>query len=135
MRVKYTLPGNEAGTVVEYVKDVPFDIPNGNSVKFFGIKRRALVESGSTIQFINGVPREVSITKPSEFLAGMDIPVKLVRGIVSIPTEVLQLKFNYSSRNEALYTQLLKELTAKDAYIEALKKKIESSPGQRAAPE
>lgn len=135
LRVKYALPGKTKAISAHYVKDMMVDIPNGNDVMFFGIRRRAFVESGATIKFKNGVPNEVSITKPSEMLAGFDLPVKLVRKIVSIPTELVQFKIDYSSKNEALYTQLKKELDAKDAYIEALKKKIDSSSGQRGAPD
>jgi len=134
LRVEYTLPGKTKESSIGYVRDVVFDIPNGNDVMFFGLRRRAFVDSGASIKFSNGVPAEVTITRPSEMLAGFDIPVRIVRNVVSIPAELIQLKFNYSSKNEALYAQLLKELTAKDAYIEALEKKAASSSSQKSAP-
>jgi len=128
-RVSYrvTTKKENVKTKNNFVQDFMFDIPNGSEVVFFGIKRRAFVEASTTVMFTNGIPTEVKIKKPSEVLAGADVPFKLINKFISIPTSIAQFKVSYSSENKKLYDALKAEGVAKDAYIEYLTKKNASS--------
>ena len=62
----------------------------------------------------------VTISKPSEVLAGLDIPLNVVKNIVSLPTDLIQLKFDFSKANTALIEQQVREVQAKDALRKAI---------------
>jgi TnpA family transposase len=65
----------------------------------------------------------MKVGKQSEVLGALDIPLDIVKSIVSLPTELIQFKMNYSSENKKLYDALLEEIQAKDALIDYLQER------------
>ena len=94
-------------------------LPNGAPILSFSPKRSPLVQRVTHVTLENGTLKEVSINKPSSVLAGVKIPLRILQAIVALPTELIQLKFNYSSTNEALLKSQAAELKALKDILEA----------------
>src|SRR3546814_13608980 len=56
------------------------------------VTRAAFVEKTTTIDFEEGTLKQVDISKPSEVLEIVSIPVEILKAIVAIPAELIQLK-------------------------------------------
>lgn len=94
-------------------------LPNDAPILSFSPKRSPLVQRVTHVTLENGTLKEVSINKPSSVLAGVKIPLRILQAIVALPTELIQLKFNYSSTNEALLKSQAAELKALKDILEA----------------
>jgi len=89
-------------------------LPNKSPTYMFDLTRSAFVKKTYDVKFESGFLTSAKINKPSELLAGVSLPVDLIKGIASIPAEIIQLKFNYNSNQQAL-------LEAEKAKFDSLK--------------
>lgn len=110
---KMTLLAWEAGSLVRKIERIVM-LPNESPTYLFDMKRSALVKKTYDVKFENGFLTSAKINKPSEWLAGVSLPVDILKGIASIPAELIQLKFNYNSNQQAL-------LDAEKAKFDSLK--------------
>jgi hypothetical protein len=83
------------------------------------VKRASFVSQTFAVTLQQGVPVEVIMNKPSTVLAVSAFPLNLARSLVSLPTNLLQLKLDYSSKNNEL-------LKAKDTEITNLIRLLET---------
>lgn len=108
-------------------------LPDESPIVAVDVDRAFFVKKVTKLAFSDGVLESVQIAKPSELLATAHLPLDIVESITSIPSEIVQLKINYSSDNEKLYEAQKKEIDAKNALIETLKKentaKVNGSSG------
>jgi hypothetical protein len=84
--------------------------PNAAPILSMDVKRAAFVSQSYVLSLQQGVPVEVTLNKPSQALALSAFPLTVARSLVSLPTNLIQLRIDYSSRQ----TELIK---AKDAQI------------------
>ncbi|OLN27023.1 hypothetical protein DVDV_2323 [Desulfovibrio sp. DV] len=77
-------------------------MPNESPAYLFDLRRTAFVKKTYAVQFENGFLTSAKINKPSELLAGVSLPVDIIKSIASIPAEIIQLKINYNSQQQAL---------------------------------
>jgi hypothetical protein len=69
----------------------------------------------TNLKFTNGVMSSVDLSKPSEVLGCLDIPLQIAKAFTSIPSELLTLKINQTNQETSLLkaqTDLLKAQTA-----------------------
>lgn len=109
-------------------------LPDESPVISIDISRAMFVENDAKLTFDHGVLTDVSIKKPSSTLKAATLPFNVLSEIIKLPTEILQLKFDYSSDSEKLYSKLLEEMKAKDALIEYQRKRLESQQGDNDMP-
>ena len=67
-------------------------LPNAAPILALDIKRPSFVKSTQTIEFENGLLKSWSITKPSEALGFVSIPVGAVKSIAAIPSELFTFR-------------------------------------------
>ena len=77
-------------------------LPNESPAYLFDLRRTAFVKKTYDVQFENGFLTSAKINKPSELLAGVSLPVDIIKSVASIPAEIIQLKINYNSQQQAL---------------------------------
>lgn len=87
--------------------------------------RYSLVEAKTEISFTDGLLSEVKTDQPSQAMAAAAIPGNILKEIISIPAEIIQLKFNVSSEKAKLYAKQQEELEAQRSLTEALAKEVE----------
>lgn len=112
-------------------------LPNEAEILTIPITRAAFVKKVTTVGFDDGLLTEVDINKPSEALAFMEIPLAIVKAIVAVPGELIQLKFDTTKGKTDLLTQQKNELEAEQA-LQKLREQIQSQatkPGNRTANE
>lgn len=104
-------------------------LPNEAPIMAIDLTRGAFIKKAMTLNFKNGILTQITVDKPSEVLAALDIPLDIAKAIVSLPTELIQFKVTYSSENKKLYDALLQEIQAKDALIDYLRAREEKGKG------
>src|SRR3546814_3040445 len=72
----------------------------------------------TTIDFEEGTLKQVDISKPSEVLEIVSLPVEILKAIVAIPAELIQLKIDTTNQEKNL-------IDAQKAHIETPLKLIE----------
>jgi hypothetical protein len=100
-------------------------LPNEAPIFSYGVRRSAFVQRITQVKFVNGCLSEVYVSKPSEALELARTPIKIVQAVASIPTNLIQLKFDVSSARTKLLTQQSNEIAATMALIEAQRKLLE----------
>ena len=96
-------------------------VPSTTKLVCIDLHRAAMVEKITNITFENGMPTEIQLEKPSEALAFFEIPLTAVKTLALLPTELLQVKINYSSKEKELAAARKAELEAKKALLDAIK--------------
>jgi hypothetical protein len=117
----YTLKimGPDKNVLVEQIVLLPNEAP----VLGIDVTRAALVEKVTELDFKNGTLQSIHIKKPSETLAFMEIPLSIVKGILSVPAEIIKIKIDYSSKNKQLIDAYKAELKAREE-LEKLRQEL-----------
>lgn len=77
-------------------------LPNGGPVAYIPIKAAPFVKTVNDVTFKDGSIASWDNTRPSEALEAVRLPVKVAKQILSVPTELLQLKVDLSSKEKAI---------------------------------
>lgn len=119
------LPYEFSFTLKEFAlyKNETISLPNEAPILAVNLTRGPFIAKKMSLTFKNGILTEMKVTKPSEVLAGLEIPLDIVKAIVAVPTELIQFKVSYSSENKKLYDALLQEIKAKDALIDYMRER------------
>lgn len=105
-------------------------LPNGAPIMAVDVTRACLVTKVTKLTFEKGTLKAVDINKPSEVSALVDIPIKVVKEVVSIPGELIKFKIDTSKNVTDFYTQKLAEEKAKDELINYLLEKTKKNQPQ-----
>ena len=89
-------------------------LPNEAPVLGIDITRTAFIEKITELDFEKGTLKSIHIKKPSEALAFADIPLSIIRGILSLPSELITVKVNNSNLNNQLMNAYKTELETKE---------------------
>lgn len=110
-------------------KSVQVMLPNKSPITAVSMKTGWLITTKYDVGFQDGMLTKLDVQHPSEIYSLIQIPINIAKDIMSIPSEILQLKFDYSSKDTALLDAQKKNIEAQDA----LKKKIEEIQGAGSA--
>jgi hypothetical protein len=111
-------PASDAKQLAGVIQKTLF-LPNEAPVLGYDLRRAALVTKGSSLIFQNGSLVEVGVSKPSEALEGVKIPLTIVKSIVALPTDLIQLKINLANSNNNLINAQAGQFTALSNYLVA----------------
>lgn len=104
------------------VTDIVVLLPNDSPVLQLVPRRSALVTRKTSITFEKGVPTAISFDRNSTAVAWASLPLDMAKAFLSVPTELVQLKFNYASTNSQLQTaDVTAEVTRLTKELEALR--------------
>lgn len=81
---------NKSPTPTE--KSVLLNLPNKSPVLSIALNRYSFVESNTKVTFNDGMLTKVELTKPSEAVGFMEIPIEMAKSVVSIPSALLDFK-------------------------------------------
>jgi hypothetical protein len=70
-------------------------------LSFISLDKAYVATNNYEFEFEKGMLARFKADKPNEVVAFLSIPVDVAKAIISIPTEILQLKIDYSSKEEA----------------------------------
>ncbi|MGA2865724.1 MAG: hypothetical protein ABSF95_14720 [Verrucomicrobiota bacterium] len=94
-------------------------LPNAAPVFSLDVQRAWFVSQAYMLAIHQGIPTEVTLNKPSQVAAASSFPLMVARSLVSLPTNLLQLKIDYSSSKSKL-------LEAQNAQVTNLIRQIEA---------
>ncbi|MBL4602982.1 MAG: hypothetical protein JKY84_09555 [Emcibacteraceae bacterium] len=117
--------------VVNYTQGTPHSeqsvvamLPNNGPLAYIPMKSSAFVKTVDDVTFKDGSILSWDSTRPSEMAAFFRIPVAMLKAIVSVPAELIQLKFDSSkslAEGQAAQIRAQTELQAVQACIEDAK--------------
>ncbi|MFN3231897.1 MAG: hypothetical protein ACE363_07010 [Alphaproteobacteria bacterium] len=90
-------------------------LPNDGPLSVVPLRSAAFVETKHAVAFENGLLTSYDTTRPSETLAVIGLPLRIVSGVLEAPATIIKLRVDYSSQQEAL-------INAQRAVIEAQEK-------------
>jgi hypothetical protein len=88
-------------------------LPNKEPVIAIDIARPAFTKAVTNLTFKSGILTEVHLERPSELLAGLEIPLDILKAIAGIPAEMLQFKVNYGTDYIKLLQQQIQQIQLK----------------------
>ncbi len=77
-------------------------LPNKAPILSIDISRKAFIPYKLTIDFENGILKQVTWVKSSEVVGFLKIPIDVAKAIVSIPAELLTVKVNNITQEKNL---------------------------------
>lgn len=83
-------------------------IPHPHLLGFITIPQGAWVKNTFEVTFDEtGMPATINLQKPSTALAAVEVPINILKAIIAIPTQLIQLRVNLqNTRQQALTDQL-----------------------------
>ncbi len=78
------------------------EVPNRAPVFAVEVNRSLFVDRVTDLEFTDGVLTNVSVKKPSEAAAFVEIPLAVVSAVVALPGTIVKLKINDASNTEQL---------------------------------
>jgi hypothetical protein len=105
-------------------------LPNGGPIAVVPLDAGRFVQTGYNVKFKKGVPTENKAVRPSEAVGFVSIPLNVLERIVTVPTELIQLKLDFTNKETDLLQAQKNNLEAQEAPRRAL----EAQQGSSAAP-
>lgn len=75
-------------------------LPNQAPIFSMTLARASFVEKETKITFLDGILTKYEITKPSQALGFIQIPIDIAKAIVSIPSSILQFKIDQTTQQK-----------------------------------
>jgi len=98
---------------------VALNFPNASPILSMNVSRAAFVTQSYILGIQDGIPYEVVLNKPSQALAISAVPLSIVRAVAALPSEILQLKLDYSTKSSALLQARTAQITNLQAELAA----------------
>ena len=95
-------------------------IPDPMNLVEIELARASLVKKTLTADFTNGMLTKISVDKPSEALAAVEIPLDILENIIKLPTELIQLKIDTSEKQAVSLEKQKALIEAQQSLIEAV---------------
>lgn len=93
-------------------------LPQAGPISYIPMRSSAFVQTVDNVVFANGMLTSWEANRPSEVLEFVRLPIKIARSIVSIPTELIQLRVNYTNEATTLQQGYAQQLEAQRALVE-----------------
>ena len=103
-------------------------LPNEGPAMVASMETSPFIATSYDIAFQDGMLTKWDVDRPSELYAIIQIPLNVLKDLIALPTQLIQLKLDYSSKD----ADLLKAQKAQVEAADALKKAVESSSGASA---
>lgn len=114
--IPYTLICKAGGKVVN--RELML-LPDPDEIHTLPVRRSAFVEKVNDLNFDHGMLTEVTVTKPSEALAFMEIPLAMAKAITDIPANLFQVKIDQTKNATSIAEQQQKLFDAQKKQLEA----------------
>tara|TARA_R110001583_G_scaffold195354_1_gene372138 strand:+ start:1839 stop:3182 length:1344 start_codon:yes stop_codon:yes gene_type:complete len=98
MQFRFDITNKEDNSFIETLHVTAID---PTTFSYISLDRGLFVTNEYEYEFTNGMLTRYKATKPNEIVEILSIPVDVAKAIISIPAEILQLKIDYSSKEEA----------------------------------
>ncbi|MEO1450014.1 MAG: hypothetical protein AAFV07_10835 [Bacteroidota bacterium] len=114
----------------DYACILRINIPNAEATQFMEIPYAPFVKTEFDVTFNSfGYPLKVNIKKPSSLLAFMDAPIKALKAVLTIPSQIFQFRVNMDNSRLA---KLEHDLAYQQQYSELSQKVAENQPATEA---
>lgn len=97
-------------------------LPNEAPVITLDVTRPAFADQVTSLSFENGVLTQADLTRPSEILAFMKLPVDLVKAVAGLPLDLIQFRVQNVQQYNALMQAQIEELRNKQTLMELQQK-------------
>jgi hypothetical protein len=101
-------------------------LPNEAPIVSYSPQRSPMVERVTSISLENGILKEVYVSKPSSIQAGVKVPLTVLQSVIALPTDLIQLKLNYSTADKNLADAQKNELDAMRGLLDAQRKFLDA---------
>lgn len=95
---RFDITNKEDGSFVETLHVTAID---PTTFSYISLDKGFFVTNEYEYEFTNGMLTRYKATKPNEIVEVLSIPVDVAKALISIPAEILELKIDYSSKEEA----------------------------------
>lgn len=112
--------GDGANTKSQPIDGAVLMLPQAGPLSYVPLQSSAFVKTVNDVQFTDGAISSWNTDRPSEVLEVVRLPVKVLRAVVSVPTDLLKLRVDYSTQDKAL-AEAQKAQIASDQALKALK--------------
>jgi hypothetical protein len=109
---------------------VTYTIPDYNVIECYSLRRAALVKQQTELSFASGMPKQIKFVRPSQALAAMQIPQKIVAKVAEAIPAIIKIKSEAATRDvkdqtavvqaQRDYLQAEIDLRKKEAELETL---------------
>jgi len=103
-------------------------VPHPTLVHFVEVPRVRFVKNEFTIKFNElGYPSEINLVKPSQAMALIELPMKIISAVIALPSKLIQLRVNYNNQKADSTAQLLQSqqrLAMQELEIKKLKEQL-----------
>ena len=113
-------------------KTTEVELENLSPIVSLGLNRAAFAESRVGLEFVNGVLSNFCVAKTSEIAGFIDVPLDIVYGIVSLPSETIKAEINRATASKELVKAETDLIAAQRQFIEFEKNKGAEPPGAAA---
>lgn len=107
-------------------------LPDRSKIGGINVTRAAFVKKVTNVKLSHGMIASVTINKPSEALAGVEIPLAIANAILDVPGEILTLRIKNTTQSKQLHDARLSELKAREALVEYQRKQLEAQSSNTA---
>jgi hypothetical protein len=90
---------------------------NDSPTMFVGIDRTFFASRRTTVDFDDGVLTDINITKGSELVGFVSIPLYIAQSIVALPAQIVQVRINQDNRRAQLIDARKKLIDAETALL------------------
>lgn len=104
-------------------------LPNDAPISVLPLEAGMFVNTEYKTEFKNGMLTKVDATRPSEAAGFVSIPLNIVKRILALPTELLQLKIDYSSKDADLLKSQKNVIEAQQALQQAREAQQKAASG------
>jgi hypothetical protein len=111
----------KSGTRWQLYQTKQVEMPNIAPIFSIGVDRSLFVKRSTTLEFDNGVLRDIFIEKPSEALEFVEIPLRVVQALVKVPAEILRVRIAAVDNQKRLIEAQKELILNQRAALEAAK--------------
>lgn len=96
-------------------------LPNNGPVVVASMETSPFIATSYDVAFQDGMLTKWDVDRPSELYAAVQIPLNILKDIIALPTQLLQLKIDYSSKDTDLLKSEKNRVEAATALREAIR--------------
>jgi hypothetical protein len=105
------------------------EVPNGAPVFVAEVNRSLFVDRVTDLEFSDGVLTNISVKKPSEIAAFVEIPLAIAKAVTALPGLVLKLKINDANNRQRLINAQSELIAVRRQHNDALAALLQKSGG------
>jgi hypothetical protein len=112
------------------IKSSQVMLPNKGPISVISMETGAFIATNYDIGFEDGLLTKLDTKRPSEVHSIVQVPLNLLREIIALPTDLIQLKLDYSTKDTSLLESQKKNVEAQENLRKALaeqKKSVDSN--------